>query len=208
MAATTGPRCSSITGPWWGYYEPLTVNDPATTPDPGWTSVVAGMSQHWVTRLDLVAKSGNGPTSSLPPDPSDPTVAKPTSFTDFAGPMKAGLSTIGYEATVALPQNLTIKTAAVSIKKGASVTISGQLAYDSTGAGVVFQAGQQVKIEKKVGLSWVTVKTVMSAANGAFSAKIDPTATTTWRARCTPSPAPVSGLTIETSLTKKISVHL
>jgi hypothetical protein len=193
-----------ITSPWYGYYEPLTVDVP--TSDPGWMTAPAGKVQHWVASLGLVATTpANGPTIMLPADSGDPSLANATSYLDFAGPMKAGLSTIGYEATVGLPQNLTINTKSVSVKKGLSVTITGQLALD-LGSGVAFQSGQSVKVQKKVGSSWVTVKTVVTGTDGKFSAKVVPTATTTWRAYWTGSPT--TGLTIETSLTKKISVHL
>ncbi len=184
-----------ITSPWWGYYEPVTVTDPAISAAPG--SAPAGKIQYWVTSLGLVATTpANGPAIMLP--------TPPTSFTDFAGPMKAGLSTVGYKATVGLPQNLTINTRSVSVLKGLSVTITGQLALDM-GSGVAWQSGVSVTIQKKVGSSWVKYKTVMTGTDGKFSAKVTPTATTYWRATWTGTPT--TGLTTETSLTKKISVH-
>jgi len=186
-----------ITNPWYGYYEPITVNDPTTDPD--WMSAPAGKIQHWVTSLGLVATTpANGPAIMLP--------TPPTSFTDFAGPMKAGLSTVGYKGTVGLPQNLTINTKSVSVLKGLSVTVTGQLALD-LGSGVAWQSGVSVTIQKKVGSSsWVKYTTAMTGTDGKFSAKVTPTATTYWRATWTGTPT--TGLTTETSLSKKISVHL
>lgn len=210
-----------ITSPWWGYFEPVTVQDPSS--DPGLGVAPAGKIQHWVSSLGIVAKDAvNGPALMLPTDPGDPSTAAPNSYLDFTtgdpaavdphtvgAPLKAGLSTVGYRADIGLPQNLTINTKAVSVLKGLSVTIAGRLALD-LGSGVALQNGQSVKIQKKVGSSWVTVKTVTTAniggKDGSFSAKVVPTATTYWRATWTGTPT--TGLTTETSLSKKISVHL
>jgi hypothetical protein len=202
-----------ITSPWYGYYEPITVQDPVANPDAGMGVAPAGKIQHWVPSLGIVAKiPANGPALMLPEDPANPgsgMVDPALTCAQFlaAGPLSTGLKTVGYRADINLPQNLTINTKTVSVKKGLSVTITGRLAFDS-GAGVAFQSGQSVKIQKKVGSSWVTVKTVTTSLTGMFSAKVVPTATTSWRARCTPGTAPATGLSTETSLSKRINVHL
>ena len=207
-----------ITSPWWGYFEPVTVQDLTATAGPG--VAPAGQIQHWVPSLGIVAKDAvNGPALMLPTDPADSTIAMPNSYLDFTtgdplavdphtvgAPLKAGLSTVGYRADIGLPQNLTINTKAVSVLKGLSVTVTGQLALD-LGSGVAWQSGVSVTIQKKVGSSsWVKYTTAMTGTDGKFSAKVTPTATTYWRATWTGTPT--TGLTTETSLSKKISVHL
>jgi hypothetical protein len=211
---------AGITSPWYGYYEPITVQEPVANPDAGLGTAPAGKMQHWVPSLGIVAANPvNGPALMLPEDPANPgsgLVDPALTSAQFvaAGPLTPGLRTVGYEGIINLPQNLTINTKTVSVKKGASVTIMGQLAYDS-GAGVVFPpTPQSVKIQQWLTVKgvkkWVTVKTVMSGTDGKFSAKVVPTMTTSWHAICTPSPAPnpATSLLIETSLIKKINVHL
>lgn len=189
-----------IPSPWYGYFERVAVNDPSVSPNPPPGEAPAGKLQHWVASLGLAAAiSANGPAVMLPTDPLDRTAAS------FDGAMKAGLSTFGYKATIGLPQNLTIRARSVSVKKGLSVVISGQLALDM-GSGPVVQPGVSVKIEKKVGSIWVKVKTITTGVDGKFSATVVPTATTSWRATCAGNAA--TGLAVETSLTKKIIVHL
>ena len=102
------------------------------------------------------------------------------------GPPATGLQTVGYKATLLIPQNLRLASATPRARKGRVVTLKGALAVPSAatpGATVAWApAGTQVTLQKKTGARWVTAKTVKTGAKGSWRAYVRVRRTTQWRA--------------------------
>jgi hypothetical protein len=122
------------------------------------------------------------------------------------GPPATGLRTVGYKATVLVPQNLRMAAASKRVRRGAKAKLSGTLAAPESadvGASVRWAApGTPVTIQRKVGAAWKAVRTVRTGANGAWKLKVRVLRTTSWRAVAEPAP----GLGVEYSLTKRTTV--
>lgn len=95
--------------------------------------------------------------------------------------LKTGMSTVGYRADLAYPQNMYMKKPASSVKAGSKVEIKGTLAIDpawigqTTGAGTIAWApsGQKVTVQRQYsGGSWKNVGTTTTGTNGAWSVKV------------------------------------
>jgi hypothetical protein len=101
-------------------------------------------------------------------------------------PPATGLRTVGYKATLLIPENLRLAAATQRVRKGRRATLKGTLAVPADGtptASVVWApAGTVVSVQRKVGAGWVTVKTVKTGAGGAWKASLQVRRTTQWRA--------------------------
>jgi len=119
---------------------------------------------------------------------------------------QTGLQTLGYKATLLIPQNLRLASATKKVRKGKKATLKGTLAIpsDATPAASVSwaPAGTAVIIQKKSGSAWKTAKTVTTGANGVWKAKIKVRKTVIWRAYWMGA----GGVGPEVSVTKKTTV--
>jgi hypothetical protein len=122
------------------------------------------------------------------------------------GPPSTGLRTVGYKATVLVPQNLRLAAASKRVRRGAKATLRGTLAApDSAAADASVRwaaPGTLVTVQRKVGAAWKTVRTVRTGANGAWKLKVRVLRTTSWRAVAEPAP----GLAVEYSLIRRTTV--
>ena len=127
-----------------------------------------GQRLHYVPVLWLAAGK---PYAAAPAQPSPPAT---------------GLRTVGYKATLLIPQNLRFAVATAKVRKGRRATLRGTLALpvDGTpGASVAWApAGTRLTVQKKAGAKWVTAKTVKTGAGGAWKAVLRVKKTTQWRA--------------------------
>ena len=102
------------------------------------------------------------------------------------GPPATGLQTVGYKATLLIPQDLRLASATRRVRKGRVATLRGTLAVpaDATpGAPVSWAApGTLVKIQQKAGSRWITRRSVRTAANGSWRARVRVRSATSWRA--------------------------
>ncbi len=102
------------------------------------------------------------------------------------GPPATGLRTVGYKATLLIPQNLRLASATAKVRRGRVVTLKGSLAVSSAatpGAQIVWAPpGTRVTVQRKVGARWVKAKIVKTGAKGSWRASIRVRATTRWRA--------------------------
>jgi hypothetical protein len=102
------------------------------------------------------------------------------------GPPATGLRTVGYEATLLIPQNLRLASATPRVRRGRAVTLKGSLAVPSAatpGAAVVWAPpGTPVTVQRKAGARWVKAKIVKTGVKGSWRASIRVRGTTQWRA--------------------------
>jgi hypothetical protein len=116
------------------------------------------------------------------------------------------LRTVGYKATVFIPQNLRIAAASKRVRRGAKATLKGSLAVPETAAedsSVRWAApGTLVTVQRKVGGAWQPVRTVRTGSDGAWRLKVRVLRTTRWRAVAQAAP----GLAVEYSLIKRTTV--
>lgn len=122
------------------------------------------------------------------------------------GPPATGLVTVGYKATLLVPQNLRITSVARKVRRGRAATLRGTLAVpqaDSPDDAVRWAApGTLVTVQRKVGRVWKPVRTVSTGERGAWRLMVRVTRTTRWRAVARPA----AGLPIEYSLVKRTTV--
>lgn len=122
------------------------------------------------------------------------------------GPPATGLRTVGYKATLLIPQNLRLASATKKVRKGRRVTLKGTLAApQSAVADAPVQwapAGTLVTLQRKVGRAWTPVRTTRTGADGAWRVSVRVVRTTSWRAVAQPAP----GLAVEYSLVKRTVV--
>ncbi len=123
------------------------------------------------------------------------------------GPPATGLRTVGYKATLLLPQNLRLASATARVRRGRRVVLKGTLAMpaDSTPEASVAWAppGTLVTVQRKAGKTWVTARKVRTRADGTWRAALRVRRTTLWRAVAQPAP----GLAMEYSLVKRTVVR-
>jgi hypothetical protein len=114
----------------------------------------------------------------------------------FAAP-KLGRSTMGFKATVTWPENLRLRIAPSSVRKGSMATVRGSFALNGDWA-----AGMKVTIQRKTAKGWAKVTTTKVAANGQWVAKFRVSATNTYRAMAAGDAG--TGLATEYSVSKRI----
>jgi hypothetical protein len=94
--------------------------------------------------------------------------------------------TVGYKATLLIPQNLRLASATPKVRKGRAVKLKGTLAVPSdsvSGAGVAWAAaGTLVTLQRKSGSRWTTAKVVKTGVDGSWRASVRVRRTTQWRA--------------------------
>ena len=97
-----------------------------------------------------------------------------------------GLQTVGYKATLLIPQNLRLTSASRRVRRGRAATLKGTLAVPSDatpGASVSWAApGTPVTIQRKTGSRWITARVVRTAADGSWRARVRVRSATNWRA--------------------------
>ncbi len=170
--------CAPVAGgPWYGLEGTFTVQKGGT-----WQP---GAVYHYVPVLWMVA--------------SNPAAGP-------GAPPAVGTSTLGYKATLLIPQNLRLASASKTVHGGGTATIKGTLALPagaSPDAPVSWApAGTKVQIQRQSGNAWRSVKTIVTGANGAWTGKVAVKATAVYRAFW-----PGNGtLVAETSLSAKVSV--
>ena len=122
------------------------------------------------------------------------------------GPPATGLRTVGYKATLLIPQNLRLASATKKVRGGRSVDAQGHARRaESAAADATVQwapAGTLVTVQRKVGRAWTPVRTTRTGANGAWRVSVRVRRTTSWRAVAQPAP----GLAVEYSLVKRTVV--
>ncbi len=122
------------------------------------------------------------------------------------GPPATGLRSVGYKATLLIPQNLRLASVPVKLRRGRRAVLKGTLAVPvdgMPGAGVSWAPpGTKVTLERQVGRAWVRVKSVKTRANGAWRAVVRVRRTTVWRAVAEAIP----GLAAEHSVVKRTVV--
>jgi hypothetical protein len=122
------------------------------------------------------------------------------------GPPATGRRTVGYKATLLIPQNLRLTSASAKVRSGRRAVLRGTLAapVDATpGASVAWAPpGTLVTVQQKLGRVWVPVKTVGTGVDGVWRAAVRVRRTTLWRAVAQPVP----GLATEYSLVKRTVV--
>jgi hypothetical protein len=125
---------------------------------------------------------------------------------EAAGPPATGLVTVGYKATVLVPQHLRIASATKKVRRGRKVTLKGTLAVsegNTPDASVHWAApGTLVTVQRKVGAVWSPVRTVRTGANGAWKLSVRVLRSTRWRAVAQAAPS----LPVEYSLIKRTTV--
>ena len=77
-----------------------------------------------------------------------------------AGPPATGVSTVGYKATVLIPQNLRLASATAKVRKGRKATLKGTLAVPESAAADApvhwAASGTRVTVQRKIGAVWIT----------------------------------------------------
>lgn len=171
--------------------------------DANWSPPAQGDPPQWYGLLDTFAVEDGGglgrPLRMMHYVPSLYLVASDPTMGGLAAP-KVGKTTVGYKATLIWPENLRLKSAPARVRKGTLATLKGTFALNGA-----WQSGAAVKIQKNVGGTWKTVKTVRTDAKGNWTAKVRVTAATSFRAAATGDPA--TGLATEYSVTKRIRVR-
>lgn len=130
------------------------------------------------------------------------------SFVNFASdpelgpfaPPKLGRTTIGFKATVSFPENLRLRTAPGSVRKGNRATVRGSFALNGDWA-----IGMKVTIQRKTAKGWAKVTTTKVAANGQWVARFRVNATNTYRAMAAGDAG--TGLAKEYSVSKRIRIR-
>jgi hypothetical protein len=124
-----------------------------------------------------------------------------------AAPPATGTRTVGYKATLLIPQNLRLKSATARVRRGRKATFRGTLALPASAApdaAVTWAAaGTRLQVQRRSGARWVTVTTVATGAGGAWKATVRPKRTTVWRARW----AGTASVPAESSLTRRVGVR-
>ena len=123
-----------------------------------------------------------------------------------AAPPAIGVRTIGYKATLLIPQDLRLASATKKVKRGRPATFKGTLALPASAAPDAAVAwappGAKLQLQRKVSGKWVTGKTLTVGASGAWKTTVKPRTTAVWRAWW-----PGAGtLAPELSLTRKVTV--
>ena len=81
-----------------------------------------------------------------------------------AGPPATGVSTVGYKATVLIPQNLRLASATAKVRKGRKATLKGTLAVPESAAADApvhwAASGTRVTVQRKIGAVWTPVRAV------------------------------------------------
>jgi hypothetical protein len=157
---------------WYGLY--------ATYPVAPSTPTRPGRLEHYVPVLYLVAK--------------DPTLGPD-------GPLRTGISTRGYKATLDFPQNLYLASAPGSVFRGMPVALKGTFARDGAWA----PATTAVRIQRFRDGKWRTVLTTRVGKNGAWTAILYPRTTGRYRAEATGDA--LTGLALEHSTVRRIVVY-
>jgi hypothetical protein len=157
---------------WYGLFATYTVARSTPTPP--------GRLEHYVPVLYLVAKD-----PALGPD----------------GPLRTGISTVGYKATLDFPQNLYLASAPGSVLRGMPVALKGTLARDGGWA----PAKTPVRIQRLNDGEWRTVVTTRVGKNGAWTAILYPRTSARWRAEAAGDA--LTGLALEHSTVRRIVVY-
>ena len=101
-------------------------------------------------------------------------------------PPATGLRTVGYKATLLIPQHLRLASATPKVRRGRAVTLKGSLAVPSAatpGAAVSWApAGTLVMLQKKTGARWITTRVMKTGARGSWRASVRVRRVTQWRA--------------------------
>jgi hypothetical protein len=123
-----------------------------------------------------------------------------------AAPPATGLRTVGYKATLLIPQNLRLASATKKVRRGRRATFKGTRARPESaapGAAVAWAPpGVKLLLQRKVAGKWVTGKTVTVGASGVWKTTVKPRKTAVWRAWW-----PGDGTRpAELSLTRKVTV--
>jgi len=123
------------------------------------------------------------------------------------GPPATGLQTVGYEATLLIPQRLRLATATPRVRRGRRAKLTGTLAVPAgadAGADLQWAApGTAVTVQRKLGGAWKNVRTVRTGANGVWRLKVRVRRTTQWRAFAQGG----TGQPVEYSLVKRTVVR-
>lgn len=102
------------------------------------------------------------------------------------GPPATGRRTVGYKATILIPQNLRFASASKRVRRGRRAILRGSLAIpaDGTfGAAVAWApVGTSVQIQKRVRGRWIFAKNATIRADGSWRASVRVRRTTRWRA--------------------------
>lgn len=117
-------------------------------------------------------------------------------------PLREGVSTMGYKATITYPSNLYLSTATPKVFMGAKATVSGN--YALNGAWVATPTAVKIQFRATGSTTWKTRVTAMTGVNGAWSAKITITKAGMVRARAVGDAG--TGLATETSIAKSIGL--
>ena len=137
----------------------------AVQADGQWTP---GQTYHYVPVLWLAAAP---PYAAAPASP---------------GPPATGRQTVGYKATLLIPQNLRLASATPRVRRGRAVSLKGSLALpaDATPGAPVSWAppGTLVTLQRKTGSRWTTARVVKTGAVGSWRTSVRVRRTTRWRA--------------------------
>lgn len=117
------------------------------------------------------------------------------------GPLRTGVSTVGYRATIEFPQNLYLVSAPSVVFRGMPAALKGTFARNGEWA----PPKTPISIQRRVKDGWRTVTTARVGRDGAWTAIIYPRSTGTWRARAAGDPQ--TGLAVESSVAKRIRVY-
>ena len=124
-----------------------------------------------------------------------------------AAPPRLGTVTLGYKATLLIPQNLRLASASKAVRRGRMAIFKGTLALPagpSPAAQVSWAApGTKLQIQRQSGRKWRLVKTVVTGRNGAWTGKLPVKTTAVYRAFWPGSGA----LAAEASLTRTVTVR-
>jgi len=166
------PQWGSGPNTWWGLSDTVQVREAGALARPA-------RRLHYAPALDLVT--------------SDPTAGP-------AAPLRTGVVTMGYRATLTWPANLWIARGSRTIRRGASATIRGTFALNGG-----WVAGAAVALQKSVGGVWKTVRTVKTDASGRWATTVRPRETADYRARAKGDET--TGRDVETSVVVRIKVR-
>jgi hypothetical protein len=123
-----------------------------------------------------------------------------------ASPPATGVRTVGYKATLLIPQDLRLASATKKVRRGRRATFKGTLALSASaapGAAVAWApAGTKLKLQRRVSGGWVDARTVTVGASGAWKTTAKPNKTAVWRAwwpgegALAPEPSPTRRVTV------------
>jgi hypothetical protein len=122
------------------------------------------------------------------------------------GPPATGLRTVGYKATLLIPQNLRLASATRRVRRGSRAVLKGTLAVPAEGApgaSVTWAPpGTPVTVQRKVGRVWAPFRTVRTGVDGRWRVAARIRRTTQWRAVAQTAPE----LAVEYSLVRRTTV--